>query len=92
MRTTIKSIAAIAAVVMVGFGAAFAFGAFDGKDVSCGTHDVAVVKAQNGRDHLTVTGAPPGSVSGGGGQRIEVNGHNVHLSGKGRLTYVRCAK
>ncbi len=77
---------------MVGFGAAFAFGAFDGNNASCGTHEVKVVKAQNGNDHLTVVDPPPGSVASGGGQRVEVNGHSVHLGGKGRLTYVGCAK
>lgn len=89
--TTMRAIAAILAVCVVGFGAAFAFGAFD-RDASCGPNEVRVVKAQNGQDRFTVTGAPSGAVASGGGQRIEVNGHDVHLAGKGRLTYVGCAK
>lgn len=87
-----KSAAAIVAVCVVGFGAAFAFGGFDSNDADCGTHHVAVVKAQNGSDHFTVTGAPSGAVASGGGQRIKVNGNRVHLGGKGRLTYVRCGQ
>ncbi len=58
---------------------------------SCGPHAVAEARVQHGKQGLTVVNPPPGSVAAGGGDRIEVNGHRVHLDGRGHL-YVRCQK
>jgi hypothetical protein len=84
-RAMIWIAAAIAALALA--ASAFAL-AITNDDANCHEQTVAVAKASHGRDSLTVVNPPEGSVAAGGGQRIEVTGHQAKLKGPGTLEVV----